>query len=180
MTRVTFAIFAISIVAIAFTAMWLGWRARSRRDSGVLTSTVAPVGQLLAEFSRVLYVSTTPLGEPLTRVAAPGLRYRGQAEIVVREDGVTVEVIGEDPVHFSATQLQGSGTAARRVGKAVEHDGLALMRWVPQPGGQELESSFRFESKTEQQRFTEALDRFTPHPADDSAAQTSTSQEDAK
>jgi len=41
------------------------------------------VGELIAEFSRVLYVSTTPVGEPLSRVAAPGLRYRGQAEIAV-------------------------------------------------------------------------------------------------
>lgn len=182
MNRPLFALIVIAVIAVAFVAMWWGWRARSRRDAGVLTAAVAPTGKLLAEFTRVLYVSTTPVGEPLTRVAAPGLRYRGQAEISVHEDGVTVSVAGEDPTHFSAKQLLGGGSAGRRVGKAVEHDGLALMRWAPASGSDgtpgELESSFRFESKAEQQRFADALEQLTHSAAEHPAAPTS--QEDAK
>lgn len=169
MSRTAFGLIVAAVVIVAFLAMWLGWRARARRDAGVLASSVAPVGELIAEFSRVLYVSTTPVGEPLSRVAAPGLRYRGQAEIVVLVGGVTVAVVGEDPTYFEASQLRGSGSAGRRVGKAVEHDGLALMRWVsnsePVEGLEEprvLESSFRFESEREQQRFLSAIDAITP------------------
>ncbi len=169
MSRTAFGLIIAAVVIVAFLAMWLGWRARARRDAGVLASSVAPVGELIAEFSRVLYVSTTPVGEPLSRVAAPGLRYRGQAEIVVLAGGVTVAVVGEDPTYFEASQLRGSGSAGRRVGKAVEHDGLALMRWVsnsePVEGLEEprvLESSFRFESEREQQRFLSAIDAITP------------------
>ena len=169
MSRTAFGLIVAAVVIVAFLAMWLGWRARARRDAGVLASVAAPVGELIAEFSRVLYVSTTPVGEPLSRVAAPGLRYRGQAEIAVREGGVTITVVGEDPTHFEASQLRGSDSAGRRVGKAVEHDGLALMRWVSNPEPVEgleeprvLESSFRFESKTEQQRFASAIDAITP------------------
>ena len=170
MSRPVFAILIVAIIAIAFIAMWLGWRARARRDSSVLTAATAPIGALVAEFARALYVSTTPVGEPLVRVAAPGLRYRGQAEIAVREGGVTVSIAGEDPVHFEASQLRGSGAAGRRVGKAVEHDGLALMRW--DADGRELESSFRFDSRAEQHRFADAIDQISSSP--------STSQEGAQ
>ncbi len=162
MSRTLFAVIVAAVVIIAFLAMWLGWRARARRDAGVLASAIAPVGELIAEFSRVLYVSTTPVGEPLTRVAAPGLRYRGQAEIAVRRDGVTITVAGEDPTHLDSSQLRGSDSAGRRVGKAVERDGLGLLRWVSTTDQRELESSFRFESKAEQQRFTEAIAAVTP------------------
>ena len=162
MSRTLFAVIVAAVVIIAFLAMWLGWRARARRDAGVLASAIAPVGELIAEFSRVLYVSTTPVGEPLTRVAAPGLRYRGQAEIAVRRDGVTITVAGEDPTHLDSSQLRGSDSAGRRVGKAVERDGLGLLRWVSTADQRELESSFRFESKAEQHRFAEAIEAATP------------------
>lgn len=162
MSRTLFAVIVVAVVIIAFLAMWLGWRARARRDAGVLASSALPVGELIAEFSRLLYVSTTPVGEPLTRVAAPGLRYRGPAEIAVRSDGVAVTIAGEDPTYIEAAQLRGSDSAGRRVGKAVEHDGLALLRWVSTADSRELESSFRFESKADQQRFVEAIDAITP------------------
>lgn len=157
MSRPVFAIFVIAIIAIALLAMWLGWRARSRRDASVLASAAEPIGAMVAEFARVFYVSTTPVGEPLVRVAAPGLRYRGWAGVAVREDGVTVSVTGEQPVHFAAEQIRGSGSAGRRVGKAVESDGLALMRWTTDDG-RELESSFRFETGADQSRFMEAIE----------------------
>ena len=157
MSRPVFAIFVIAIIAIALLAMWLGWRARSRRDASVLASAAEPIGAVIAEFARVFYVSTTPAGEPLVRVAAPGLRYRGWARVAVREDGVTVSVTGEQPVHFAAEQVRGSGSAGRRVGTAVESDGLALMRWTTDDG-RELESSFRFETSADQRRFMEAID----------------------
>ena len=165
--RLVFVLIWVAILVIALAAMWWGWRARTRRDAGVIGATEAPVGELIAEFGtdaasgtgRVMYVSTTPEGEPLSRVAAPGLRYRGPAEIAVRDDGVTIQVAGESPVHLAATQLTGSGTASRRVGKAVESDGLAILNW--RDGDRELESSFRFSDRTAQQRFTDAINGIT-------------------
>ena len=162
MNRTLFTVIVVAIVIIVFLAMWLGWRARARRDAGVAASSVRPVGELIAEFAGVLYVATTPVGEPLTRVAAPGLRYRGRAEIMVRRDGVSVAIAGEDPTYIEASQLRGSDSAGRRVGKAVERDGLALLRWVSTADSRELESSFRFESKADQHRFAAAIDAITP------------------
>ncbi len=178
MSRPLFALIVVAVITLVFLAMWLGWRARARRDSAVRPSQQAPEGALLAEFARVLYVSTTPVGEPLARVAAPGLRYRGSARVAVFEGGVTVEIAGEDPLHFAASQLRGSGSAGRRVGKAVESGGLALMRWNAE-GDRALESSFRFESGEEQRRFAVLLDQISPVSASTNATIV-TSQEDEK
>ena len=156
MSRPVFALIFAVIVLLAFAGMWWGWRARARRDAGVLGASAAPQGELLAEFPLVTYVSTTPVGEPLVRVAAPGLRYRGRARIAVHSDGITIAVTGEDPVHLSLEHLRGSGSAGVRVGKAVERDGLALVQWSSDD--RELESGFRFDSVEEQRRFTQAID----------------------
>ncbi|MFC6235267.1 hypothetical protein ACFPZL_09265, partial [Leucobacter soli] len=147
----------------------------------------APAGEVLASFAeRVLYVSTTPADDPLARVSIPGLRYRGYACLTVRTDGVTLEVVGEAPVHFAADQILGYGTAGRRAGKAVESGGLALLRWSAD--GRELESSFRFTDRADQVRFAAAVDRVAgtgSEPDTDAAPRpqttpTAPSQEDEK
>lgn len=188
MNRPLFAIIFIAIVAIIFLGMWLGWRARARRDAGVSGAASAPTGEMLAHFSRVLYVSTTPEGEPLVRVAAPGLRYRGYAELTIRRDGVTIAVAGDSPVHLSREQVLGSATAGVHVGKAVERGGLSLLRW--ESDGRTLESSFRFDSDADHRQFADALTKLTtpegeaaraPESSVDDATDVNTStQEDAR
>lgn len=159
MNRTVFTLIIVAIVVVVFLAMWLAWRARARRDATVLGAVSAPTGAVLEQFDRVFYVSTTPDGEPLVRVAAPGLRYRGRAQLTIREDGVTIEVDGETPVHLDRAMLRGSSAAGRRVGKAVESGGLGLLLWSTED--RQLESSFRFENAAEQQRFATAIDRLS-------------------
>lgn len=170
----------IAIVVVVFLAMWFAWRARAKRDADVLGAESAPSGELLGEFA-ANYVATTPEGEPLVRVSAPGLRYRGPAEISVRRDGVTVAVAGERPVHVSASQLLGGGSAQVRIDRVVEPGGLALLKW--QAAGRSLESSFRFARAEEHEAFTAALDAVT-EPATSAQAEShqttaDTTQEDA-
>lgn len=150
MNRLVFALIWIAIIVVVLAAMWWGWRRRSLRDAGV-HGAAALSGEVLSEISGVQYVSTTPVGAPLERVAAPGLKYRGYAEITVRSDGVSVQVRGENPVHISAEHIIGSGSAGRRVGKAVEREGLALLVW--RSDDRDLESSFRFSQRAEQRTF---------------------------
>jgi len=172
MSRLTFLLIMIAVVIVIFAAMWIAWRARTRRDAQVATGSRVPEGALIAHFPKVFYISTTPVGDPLSRVAVPALRYRSYGEIDVREDGVTLQLRSEDAVHFDAEQLRGSGLAGRRAGKAVENDGLALMRW--DSGEHELESAFRFDDSAQQRAFLSAIDRATElgaaidaHPAPD-------------
>ena len=176
MNRPLFALIFALIAILAFALMWWGWRARARRDSGVVGAQTGPTGARLAHFPFVTYVSTTPVGEPLVRVSAPGLRYRGRAEVSVFAGGVTIQVTGEDPVHIPLSQVRGSGSAGVRVGKAVEQGGLALLRW--DSDGRALESSFRFDHAAEQREFSQAIDAISsgdPHPDF-----THTTQEDAR
>lgn len=167
---------AVPVLAL----MWFAWRARTRRDAGALTVAEAPTGAVVARFEHAGYVSTTPEGSPLERVAIPGLRYRGNADVTVREDGLTIQVAGEAPVHIGRERLRGGGTARTRVGKAVERDGLALVRW--ETGGRSLESSFRMRTPVEQRGLIEAIDSISGG-RDGAAPQTlhhnQTTQEDA-
>lgn len=165
MSRTAFAILMASIVVLVLGGMWIAWRARSRRDASVAGFGSAPSGEIIAVFPRASYVSTTPVGAPFERIAIPGLRYKGFAEVTVRRDGVSIAVTGEPEVHLSATQLSGTSTASGRIGKIVERDGLSLLQWraheAPEctEGGETrvLESSFRFTNPPEQQAFADAI-----------------------
>nr|WP_237464596.1 hypothetical protein [Leucobacter luti] len=150
----------VAIAALALGGMWFAWRARARRDAAVVASAEPLAGALIAEFPRASYVSTTPAGAPLERVAIPGLRYKGYASVAVRRDGVVIAVTGEAPVTIGVAQLTGAGTANGRVGKTVERDGLSLLRWrtgAPGAPARDVESSFRFADPAEQQRFATAI-----------------------
>ena len=158
--------------------MAIAWRARKRRDAGYAPAARELAGDVIAEFSHVGYVSTTPAGAPFERVAVPGLTFKGWADVTVRRDGVEIAVQGERPVVIPATQLTGAGAASGRIGKVVERDGLALVSWRGVGGSQgdrDLESSFRFSTPAEHLRFIEAVGVI----ADQNFQTTHTSQEDA-
>lgn len=179
MSRTTFIILMSSIAVLAFVGMWIAWRGRARRDAAVVSEAPQPVltGAQLAHFPRASYVSTTPAGAPLERVAIPGLRYKGYAAVTIHGDGVTIAVTGEAPVTIPAAQIIGAGTAGGRIGKAVEPCGLSLLRWaLPAPGGEarELESSFRLADPAEQARFADAVAAVRQSESAGSAADTQT------
>lgn len=153
---------AVMVAAVIFAAMWIGWRARSRRDRAVTGTAASLTGARIDHFSDIMYVSTTPVGEPLSRVAAPGLRYRGPADLEILDDGVRLQVRGEAAVSIPRAQLTGAGRASRRVGKAVEAGGLSLLLW--DADGRALESSFRLGDASQQRRFAAALERFADPP----------------
>ena len=175
MNRTEFALLMVAIAVVFLGLMWLGWRARNRRDAVVLASTTALTGEVLDTFAHAAYVSTTPVGSPLERVAVPGLRYKGYAEVTVRRDGVSIQVTGEAPVSIAASQVRGSDTAQGRVGKIVERDGLSLLRWHPGAASQtlgerDLESSFRLADPATQRRFAEAIATMTSNSTLDHGA----------
>lgn len=155
MNRGTFLIVMIAFAAVILTAMWIAWRGRTRRGATVVTAQTELSGATIAEFTHAGYVSTTPVGSPLERVAIPGLSFKGWADVTVREDGVTIAVTGEHPVSIPSSRIHGTGLASRRAGKAVERDGLSLLVWDAE--SQQLESSFRFAHPAEQRHFETAV-----------------------
>lgn len=182
MTVASSAVAIFAVAALVFVTMWVAWRRRQRAGAQLLSSAAAPTGEVLASFTRVTYVSTNPVGEPLVRVALPGLVYKGIAELTIHRDGVTVQVTGEPAVHIPAAGVIGSSVARVRVGKAVERDGLALLVW--RTADTELESSFRFTTTESQHEFLAAIQELDAEPLHPtvphgSATDTETLQEDA-
>lgn len=176
MSRLTFLIIWVIFAGALLSFMLMAWRARKRRDAGLAQPELDLGGDILATFERASYVSTTPVGQPLERVAIPGLSFKGWADITVRRDGVEIAVTGERPVTIAASQVHGTEFAGGRIGKVVERDGLALLTW--QSSGatpRELESSFRFGTPVDQRRFADAVAQIGSH----SSQTTHTSQEDA-
>lgn len=159
MTRLAFLLIWISFAAVLFLLMAIAWRGRVRRDARFAQPVRDLAGEVVAIFAHASYVSTTPIGAPLERIAIPGLSFKGWADITVRRDGIAIAVTGERPVEIGREQLRGTDTASRRVGKVVERDGLSLLRW--EADGREVESSFRFGSPSEQLRFAEAVAEIT-------------------
>ncbi|WP_336991535.1 PH-like domain-containing protein [Leucobacter sp. VD1] len=166
MSAASIALLFAAAGVLVLVSMWFAWRARSRRDAAAAASSPAPDGETIARFPRAAYVSTTAEGAPLERIALPGLRYKGYADVTVRRDGVTIEVTGERPVHIGAARVLGTDEAGMRIGKAVEQGGLSLLLWraddshgTPEAGddGRILESSFRFADAAEQRRFSAAI-----------------------
>ncbi|GAA1319434.1 hypothetical protein ACFSWE_06105 [Leucobacter albus] len=180
MTRTMFLIIWLIIAAGILTFMAIAWRARKRRDAGLALPDANLAGDVLAAFTHVGYVSTTPIGSPLERVAIPGLTFKGWADVTVRRDGVEIAVQGERPVEIPAAQLRGTDAAGRRIGKVVERDGLALLQWESvAAGSRDLESSFRFATPAEHRRFVDVASRVATSTSNNVSQNTHTSQEDA-
>ncbi|KUF07031.1 hypothetical protein [Leucobacter sp. G161] len=176
MTRTMFLVIWIVIAGGLLTFMAVAWRGRKRRDAALALPELGLAGDVAAEFAHVSYVSTTPKGAPLERVAIPGLTFKGWADVTVRRDGVEIAVQGERPVEIASAQLRGTDAAAGRIGKIVERDGLSLLQWQSQAAGaRELESSFRFSSPTEQRRFAAAVSEISQNTSQTNHS----SQEDA-
>lgn len=171
----TFAAYVTVMVAIAvvfFVGMAIAWRGRVRRDAAIAVGDATLSGEAIDEFPRASYVSTTPEGAPFQRLAIPGLRFKGYAQVRVRSDGVEITVTGENPVRVPAARVLGTGTASGRIGKAVERDGLSLLRWRPEHAdAPTLESSFRFADPAEQARFTDAISALASNQTFTSATQ---------
>lgn len=182
MTRTTFLIIWVGIAVLLFALMFIAWRARVRRDSALAQPQANLVGDLLATFAHVAYVATTPIEKPLNRAAIPGLAFRGWSELSVRRDGVVIEVTGENPVEIPLAQIIGTDTASSHMNRAVERDGLTMLRWRSTGDAETaLESSFRFDSPNEQRAFAEAITGILPDTDTTTGCNTATttSQENA-
>jgi hypothetical protein len=123
---------AIAVVLLALMA-W-GWWRRARRDATPLTTAVLPAdAQILARFDG-LYVATTRHGDPLERIAAPGLAFRSKAAILVTDAGVALDLPGQDRIVLPAARLAEVAQATLAIDRVVERDGLVRVTWRTDAG----------------------------------------------
>ena len=148
---------ALAIVAVLFATLWIGWRERSRRDAGVNLPTV--IGEVSERFGRVLYVATTPLGQPMQRVHLPGLAFRGWSDVLIHDRGIGIALHGEVPRSLPWEQIDEITTVRTTAGKATEANGLVALRWHAtgvDDGAQSYESTLRFPDPHAHIEFLEA------------------------
>lgn len=131
MDRLTPTLIIVAFLALVFTLMLLGWRARRRRQADIARPETAPA--TLGVPTLVLegwYVATTLADQPLERVAVHGLGFRARATAAVHPEGVVLAVRGQEPILIATDAIRGAGRATWAIDRVVETDGLVLIGWM--------------------------------------------------
>lgn len=116
------------VLAALLTVMWLGWRARVRRDADLVVPEV-PEGYVPVSSVDVLYVATTESERPLERLAVAGLGFRARAVLSIAPSGLVLAIPGERPSFIGAQTLTSVGAATVAIDRVVESDGLIRIGW---------------------------------------------------
>lgn len=138
---------AVVIVGMAAWLMIRSWRRRTTRDASF---TAYPAPTMLGHpklDAEVLYVATTPAGQPLERLAVEGLAFRGSGHLEVLPEGVMLRVAGELPSFLPREHVVGAGAATYAIDRGVEPEGLVAITWnVRQSDGAEDAPAIRVDS----------------------------------
>ena len=131
MDRTASTIIVITVILLAFVGMYVGWRARQRRQSALPRAASVPADAGDELFAvEALYVATTVAGDPLNRIAVSGLGFRARATVTVLEHGVVLSLAGEPDAYIPARDIRGVERATWTIDRVVETDGLVLIAWT--------------------------------------------------
>ena len=124
------AIVALAVVFLALAAIRV-WRGRASAQGIMLAPfatelTISPA----QTFERVQYVSTTLTDDPLNRIHAHGLGFRGWAELVTGPQGLLLKRRGESNLALTKAQIVSVKTAQATIDRGVEVDGLIQIDWT--------------------------------------------------
>jgi hypothetical protein len=123
---------AVIIVGIAAWLMVRSWRRRTKRDEAMAAYPLPAVHGEPLLATEVLYVATTPIGQPLERLAVQGLAFRGAAHLEVVPEGVVLRIAGEPANFLPADRISAAGEASYAIDRAVEPEGLVVISWIVQ------------------------------------------------
>ncbi|MFD5225479.1 hypothetical protein ACFWHT_07640 [Microbacterium sp. NPDC058342] len=129
MTREGAALIIAAVAALVLLAMFLGWRRRLRRDSGLTAPLGVPEHATVSARHEVLYVATTAHDQPLERVAVQPLAYRARGELVLTDRGVALSLDGSPTVFLASSRLIAADRATVTIDRVVEPNGLIRLVW---------------------------------------------------
>lgn len=165
MAKLITALLALAIFAGLVALATAAWR-RRRKDQAVGFSAPA---EGLAGFDSVennsvssvkaQYVATTIAGEPLNRVTAYGLGFRGRATVFAGEAGIVIDRKGERALAIAADQIGGVNFVQAVIDRAVEKEGLVAINW--RQDQTELTTVLRFNSAADRNAILQASSALT-------------------
>lgn len=154
----------VALVVAAAALMLVGWRARRRRQAAVIAPL--PVPAELGASTVVVdgwYVATTPVDEPLERIAVHGLGFRARATVSVHPQGIVLDRRGSDAVHLPATDLRTAGRATWAIDRVVEPAGLIVIGWML--GSTPVDTYLRLPDRTDAEQLLAAVTDLLPGSA---------------
>ncbi|MCU1551788.1 MAG: hypothetical protein JWR36_2348 [Glaciihabitans sp.] len=160
MTKEFWLTLVLAFFVVLVGLMAVGWYARRRRQRNIPAPLPVPenFGAELARFTG-FYVSTTPDGEPLNRIAVRGLGFRARASLLVTEAGLIVSLPASD-FFIPKEDLREASKSRYTIDRVVEEGGLALIAWTL--GDVKLDSYFRVEQTA---RLVDAVASLISRPA---------------
>ncbi|OIH93525.1 hypothetical protein [Curtobacterium sp. MCBA15_001] len=136
----------LAVVAL-FVAMARTWRTRVRRQAEAVPPVRVPdhPGTLVGSWDG-FSVATTRAEQPLERITAGGLGFRGRGGLSVHTEGVVLHLAGADDRWVAADALRGADRATWAIDRVVEPGGLVRLRWTATgaAGATDLDTYFRF------------------------------------
>lgn len=161
MDRTLLIVVPIVLIVALPALMYLGWRARRRRQQHVAAPAAVPadLGAALGTFDGK-YVATTASGNPLDRIAVHGLGFRSSASLTVTDTGLLVQRPGSDDVWIPRADVLDRRSATWTIDRVVEPGGLDLVEW--KLGDATVDSYFRM---IDPDAFEKAIDQLLPKKA---------------
>jgi hypothetical protein len=129
-TRTTLLIYVLIGFVVIIGLAILGWTMRRRRQRNIPAPVPMPadIGAVRGEFDG-FYVSTTPEGQPLNRIAVRGLGFRARVTIAVADEGVVLALPGNN-IFIPRADLREVTRANYTIDRVVEPGGLVLLAWT--------------------------------------------------
>ncbi|NLT27214.1 MAG: hypothetical protein GXX90_11345 [Microbacteriaceae bacterium] len=160
---ITLTILAVCLGLIAL--MWLGWRARRRRQSSIAAAPELPagLGEPVFALDDVHYVATSTAGAPLDRIAVEPLGFRGRAVVEVHPTGLAVGIAATRPFFVPRERIEEVGRAQGTIDRAVERDGLILVGWLLDDD-HPVATYFRVVDPADRRALLDALQTLAPEP----------------
>jgi hypothetical protein len=161
-SRLQAAVLVLLAVPVLWALLWVGWRGRRRRQSGLAGLPPVPtdLGPLVFGPVDAVYVSSTSAGDWLDRVAVHGLGVRSAAQVGVHAGGVMVARQGAPDLWLSRGRLLGVRRQRGMAGKFVEADGLLVLTWTlgdDSTGGVPLDTGLRVRSDADRDALETAV-----------------------
>jgi len=150
MDRTLWVIGLVAFWGLLVGLMYLGWRARARRQAsriGEMPAVPGELGTRLLEPTTGLYVGSTIVPSWQNRIAVGDIGFRAAGELSRYERGILLERDGASPIWIPAESVRAVRTERGLAGKVMTRDGVLVIRWEL-PSGTEIDTGFRGDDKT--------------------------------